>query len=211
MPADQHPLGGMIGWVAPRPMRRPADGGMVEQFLGRNRMPPVIGSARPTLPRRWAIGMNDDSGELASPRGAMDEALKRVLVPELRRRGFTGSLPHFRRRESERISLLSIQHFSSGGSFTVEVAACPPSGHMTSWGQTIAPSKVRALDVNDPRPRLGSLSFPGSGDHWFVYGPRLYDPDAGAIQPSPHYEAVARSVLELVDSQAEPFWRATST
>lgn len=155
--------------------------------------------------------MDDDRVDFASPRAAMDEALKRVLVPELPRRGFTGSLPHLRRRDRERISLLSVQHYSSGGSFVVEVAACPPSGHTTAWGLTIAPSKVKANDINDPRPRLGSQNFPRGGDYWFVYGPRLYDPDAGTVQSRSHYEAVAQAVVELLDSQAEPFWQTTTT
>jgi hypothetical protein len=140
----------------------------------------------------------------------MDEAIKRVVVTDLRRRGFTGTLPHFRRRDGERISLLSFQHLSSGGSFVVEVATCPPGGHLTSWGEHIAPSKVRAVDVNDPRPRLGNPHFPERGDHWFVYGPRSYERAAQAVDSSSHYEAIARSVIELVDSQAEPFWRSST-
>jgi hypothetical protein len=107
--------------------------------------------------------------------------------------------------------LLSVQHHSAGGSFVVEVAACPPSGHTTSWGLAIVPSKVKASDINDPRPRLGSPNFPRGGDHWFVYGPRLYDPDAGAVQPWSRYEAVARAVVELLDAQAEPFWQSPRT
>lgn len=139
----------------------------------------------------------------------MDDALKSVLAADLRRRGFTGSLPHFRRREAGRISLLSVQHFSSGGRFAVEVAVCPPAGHTTSWGQEIPPAKVKALDILDPRPRLGAESFPGRGDHWFVYGPPNYEPDASKVMPQSHYAAVAAEVVALLDEQAEPFWRST--
>ena len=139
----------------------------------------------------------------------MDEAIKRVVVTDLRERGFTGSLPHFRRRDGERISLLSFQHLSSGGSFVVEVATCPPGGHITSWGEHIAPSKVRAIDVNRPRPRLGNPNFPEQGDHWFAYGPRSYEGGIRTVDPS-HYEAVARLVVELVERQAEPFWRSAT-
>ena len=139
----------------------------------------------------------------------MDDALERVLVAELRRRGFTGSMPHFRRREAERISLLSIQHFSGGGSFVVEVAACPPSGHVTSWGAEITPAKVKATDINDPRPRLGNPNFPGRGDHWFVYGPRNYEPSGQNVLPGAHYDAVAQEVVDRLD-QAEAFWSSGS-
>jgi hypothetical protein len=138
----------------------------------------------------------------------MDDAIKRIVVTDLRWRGFTGSLPHFRRVDAERISLLSVQHYSAGGSFVVEVAACPPEGHNTSWGEQIEPSKVRAVDINEPRPRLGNPDFPGRGDHWFRFGPRQYERGGQEVQPSRHYEDVARVVVELLDSQAEPFWRA---
>ncbi len=138
----------------------------------------------------------------------MNDALKSVLAADLRRRGFSGSLPHFRRRDSERISLLSVQHFSSGGSFVVEVAACPPAGHVTSCGQDVAPSKVKAVDINDPRPRLGNPNFPGRGDHWFVYAPRNYEPDGQIVLPQSHYLDVAAGVVALLDDQAEPFWRS---
>lgn len=140
----------------------------------------------------------------------MDDALKKVLAADLRSRGFTGSLPHFRRREPERISLLSVQHFSSGGSFVVEVALCPPAGHTTTWGQEIPPSKVKALDINDPRPRLGNPDFPDRGDHWFVYGPRNYEPEGSKVLHQSHYVAVATEVVALLDAQAEPFWRSIS-
>lgn len=138
----------------------------------------------------------------------MDDAIKRIVVADLRRRGFRGSFPHLRRADSDRISLLSFQHFSSGGSFVVEVAVCAPDGHTTSWGDKIAPSKVRAVDINNPRPRLGAPDFPAPGDHWFRYGPRSYEGGGQVIQPSPHYEHVARDVVDLLDRQAEPFWRA---
>ena len=140
----------------------------------------------------------------------MDDALKAILVADLRMRGFTGSLPHFRRREADRISLLSVQHFSSGGSFVVEVAVSPPAGHTTSWGRDIPPSKVRAVDINRPRPRLGAPGFPEPGDHWFVYGPRSYEPDGSKVLPESHYAAVAAEVVALLDEQAEPFWRSAS-
>lgn len=141
----------------------------------------------------------------------MDQALKEVVVADLRRRGFTGSLPHLRRRDPERISLISVQHHSSGGSFVVEVAVCPPSGHVTSWGKDVAPSKVKAVDINDPRPRLGNPSFPGRGDHWFVYGPRSYDPGGQTVLSPSHYLEVAERVVALLDEQAEEFWRTAPT
>ena len=50
-------------------------------------------------------------------RAAMEVALKKIVVPELRTLGVRGSFPHFRRVEKQRIDLLSFQFYSSGGSF----------------------------------------------------------------------------------------------
>lgn len=149
-----------------------------------------------------------EASQFTTPREAMDDAITRIVVEDLRRRGFTGSLPHFRRRDSDHISLLSVQHFSSGGSFVVEVAICPSGGHSNPRGGHISPAKVRAVDINGPRPRLGSENFPEHGDHWFAYGPRSYEVGGHDVQPSQHYENVAMTVVRLLDTQAEPFWRA---
>ena len=125
----------------------------------------------------------------------MDHALKEILAPSLRERGFTGSLPHFRRRATDRISLLSVQHFSSGGSFVVEVAVCSPVGLVTSWGKEIGPAKVTATDISAPRPLLGAADFPGRADHWFVYGPRNYEDQGHRVQSQSHYSAIADQVV----------------
>ena len=61
-------------------------------------------------------------------RNAMVAALKASLVPVLRSRGFRGSFPHFRSLGPARVDLLSVQFWSSGGRFAVEVGACPPTG-----------------------------------------------------------------------------------
>ena len=56
----------------------------------------------------------------------MDRVLKATVIPELRARGFQGSLPHFRRRRPDRIDLLTFQFDRSGGRFVVELAQCGP-------------------------------------------------------------------------------------
>lgn len=146
-----------------------------------------------------------------TPREAMDHALKEVVVRPLRAEGFTGSLPHLRRRSDEQICLISFQFYSSGGSFVVEVAECAPDGFTTSWGAHVPPQKVKAQDMNPPhRPRLGNPEFP-LGDHWFTFGPRNYEPGADELQPPDHYIAIATDVLRHIQSQAETFWRQQLT
>lgn len=145
----------------------------------------------------------------------MDAALRRAIDEHLRPDGFSGSLPHLRRRLPQRVDLLTFQYFSSGGSFAVEVATCPPDGFVTSWNERIPPSKVTAHDIPAPRGRLGSDSFP-EGDHWFDFAPRSYEGQAEferrtnqelPIDP----ERVAAEVISLVQSQAEPFWAANTS
>src|SRR5437667_469435 len=125
----------------------------------------------------------------------MAGALKNLVLNELRARGFTGSLPHLRRRSSERIDLLSIQYHSAGGSFVVEVASCGAEGSTTGWGKQIPPQKVTAQNIAAPRPRLGSPTFP-VGDHWFTFGGRSYEKGADVVRRKGYYEKIARDVLQ---------------
>ena len=90
----------------------------------------------------------------------------------------------------------------------MEVAACGPNGFTMGWGEVIGPSKVNAQHISGPRPRLGSAGFPGSADHWFVFGTRMYEPHADALQPPHHYEQIAAEVMQLVETTAEPFWQS---
>jgi hypothetical protein len=136
----------------------------------------------------------------------MEAALRQAIDDHLRPAGFTGALPHLRRRSDERIDLMSFQFYSSGGSFVVEVAGCPPSGFTTYWGEHIEPAQLRAWDVPRPRPRLGSKEFLVRGDHWFAFGLPNWEPDSGAMHPPAHYDAIAAEVMRLVTEQAEPFW-----
>lgn len=140
------------------------------------------------------------------PREAMDDALKDAITQNLRPKGFTGSLPHLRRRSDAQVCLVSFQFFSAGGSFAVEVAECGPDGFTTSWGEHKPPHTVTAQDIPAPRPRLGSAVFP-QGDHWFVFGPRYYEPGAEKLQPRAEYKALAVDALRYIESQAEPFWQ----
>ena len=145
------------------------------------------------------------------PRECMNAALKRVLVPHLRSNGFTGTLPHFRRKLESRIDLLSVQFFSGGGSFVVEIASCEPTGHRLNW-KHVEPTKVTAQHIGDPRPRLGSPNFPRHGDHWFRFAPgHMGEPGFDRQMPESHYTAVAELLVELVDRQAGWFWSQPDT
>jgi len=99
----------------------------------------------------------------------MKTALKDVIVPRLRERTFVGSFPHFRRRISNRLDLLSFQFDRNGGGFVIEIGQSPLEGFTTHWGKKIPPEKVTALDL-PPQQRTRLKPQVGSGtDSWFRY------------------------------------------
>jgi Domain of unknown function (DUF4304) len=201
------------------PVRQPvehhsAPASAFERGSGNRRRVPCCRSRSVTRPhcdlRRTGMGVLLDSPAVeasgTTPREAMNAALKEVIGADLRPRGFTGSLPHLRRSAADQISLVTFQFHSSGGSFVVEVAECGPNGYTTSWGAHKPPQKVTAHDVSDPRPRLGSATFP-AGDHWFTFGSRNYETGSNVLRSRNHYAKIASQVVQFIDSQAEPFWR----
>ena len=127
-------------------------------------------------------------------REKIDQALKEITIPFLREKGFKGSLPHFRRNQSDRINLLTFQHSLYETKFVVEIANCPPDGIKTSWGKEIPRIKVTAHDMGY-RLRLGSEKF--NTDYWFDYGKiSLF---------SNTYKKVAKEIIEVWD-EAEKWW-----
>lgn len=99
----------------------------------------------------------------------MNSALKATLIPLLRDRGFSGSLPHLRRLGERGIDLFTVQFDRNGGGFVIEVARCPPNGITTHWGKEIPAPKVTAWDLH-PNDRCRIKPMEGSGaDSWFRF------------------------------------------
>ena len=96
-------------------------------------------------------------------RNNMISALKRIVVPELRKKGFRGSFPHFRRISSEKIDLMTYQFDRYGGGFVVEVAVCSPDGITHEWGEKVPPNKVTAHDLTN------RLRLKEKDGQWFRY------------------------------------------
>jgi hypothetical protein len=117
--------------------------------------------------------------------------LKKTAVPVLRELGFKGSFPHFRRIGLERVDVLTFQFSSGGGSFVVEIGACPPHG-FESCGKLIPPQKVKVMHLYR-RMRLGAKD--EQSDHWFNF-------DKG------NYAQVADAVLQFLPGQGEKWWKA---
>ena len=132
----------------------------------------------------------------------MRESLRRILVPELRARGFKGSLPQFRRIRESCVDLLGIQFNKYGGSFVVEIASCSPEGLQSFGGPIIPAEKARYWQVDfHKRLRLGSKPGGINRDHWFKFR-------KGFIFYWFSYDPAARSILPFLDLQAEPFWKS---
>lgn len=131
----------------------------------------------------------------AMAREGMNASLKSVFVPAIRKLGFKGTLPHFRRTHDGRVDLLTVQFDRRGGRFVVEISRCGSEGVTTPWGKHIAASKATAHDVHpDLRHRLGSPE-PGIDGHWF-----RFDDGTASL-------AVARSLCTYL-GEAERWWSA---
>jgi hypothetical protein len=142
---------------------------------------------------------NDRPSRASQDRKAMDAALRQVLVPALRARGFQGSLPHFRRVGGTRLDLLTVQFDKYSGGFVVEIATAPPEGVPHPDGSWIAPDKVTAHSVTR-RLRLGAAA--EGRDHWF-----RYDAFLDRFRGDRRFTRLAEQVVSLLDRQAEGWWR----
>jgi len=127
-----------------------------------------------------------------------DKALKSVVVPVLRARGFKGSYPHFYRESGGHVDLLTFQFRSGGGSFVCELSfADPERANIYIYKDT--ETKKLKTDQATTRLRLGTDPDCGRNDHWFQF-----EKKGMLSRHSP--ENAAEEVLGLLDTQAEPWW-----
>ena len=100
-----------------------------------------------------------------SNREIMLSALKEHTFPLLKKRGFTGKYPNFRRKFDNCIELISFQTNKWGGSFTIEVSAVFPESENKNYtlhdGVT---EETFGVEATNHRYRL-----PGMFDGWFYY------------------------------------------
>lgn len=134
-------------------------------------------------------------------RDAMESALKAHLVPALRAKGFKGSFPHFRRAALPWVDYLTVQFNSAGGSFVVELATSGVDGKPAGYGSELPIEKLNVQYFRE-RFRLGSNPAAGQGDHWFVFGPKMYEPTT-AVQAAEFYTAVSKQVLAAFEGAGE--------
>ncbi|HEX6185447.1 MAG TPA: DUF4304 domain-containing protein [Pyrinomonadaceae bacterium] len=143
---------------------------------------------------------------MTAHRNAILRALKEVFVPALRAGGFSGTFPHFRRVLPDRVDYLTVQFYSSGGSFVVEIATAGPDGKPVGYGRHLPVEKLNVSYFSN-RLRLGSDRAGGKADHWYVFGPRSYDAPE-PLRPFEHYLAIGRQVTADLERQGEPWFMA---
>ena len=164
----------------------------------------IIGPAplRPDIRHRMITHLLNRHRSVGATNDKMRQSLRKILVPELRARGFKGSLPHFRRIRESRVDLLGIQFNKYGGSFVVEIASSAPEG-LELYAEKIIPAEeARHWHMGwDERLRLGSKPGRISRDHWFKFR-------KGIFIYWFSYDSVARSILPFLDLQAEPYWKS---
>ncbi|HEU4846173.1 MAG TPA: DUF4304 domain-containing protein [Burkholderiaceae bacterium] len=77
----------------------------------------------------------------------MRKALKRVLLPALQARGYTGSAADLRRASDDSLDLLAIQFGKYGGQFILEFARRERGPLHASWGEVIPEEKLTVAHV----------------------------------------------------------------
>ncbi len=133
----------------------------------------------------------------------MVKALKEIVIPRLRERGFKGSFPHFRRPSKEKIDLLTFQFDKWGGGFVIEISKCPPDGIKTLFGKElppnkhIPPNKVTAWHMEPAMRFRLQPGHSGSTADWFRYDKFLLFGDV--------FEKTAKEVLPFIE-KAEKWW-----
>lgn len=106
---------------------------------------------------------------------AVVQEIKAIIVPELRRLGFKGSFPHFRRiYDDGRVDYLSYQFNKYGGSFIVEIAVAYPykgkNGNFYYWDE-VTPEFVKKSDYSYTKERLRIEPSKGK---WFEFDEHNY-------------------------------------
>ena len=142
----------------------------------------------------------------ADHRKCMEAAFKSRFVPALRERGFVGAFPHFRRPLETRVDYLTVQFYSSGGSFVVELGRTAPGGFSEGPWAGLPVERITPAHLRDDRRRLTPRDLSGGwhGPEWFVFGPRSYD-DPEPLWGQAHYDAVAEQALEAFVQVGEPW------
>ncbi len=135
--------------------------------------------------------------EQTKRRQQMRAALKAVVTPVLRKRGFTGSCPHFRRLGNQRHDLLTFYFDKYGDSFVIDLGQrlsdwVPAPGRIYPPPHKITPWDLEACE----RARVQPGPFINQKTSWFHYDKAETPAD---------YARIAESVVPLVEQALTMF------
>ncbi len=159
-------------------------------------------------PNRFAVGPAIQDVRalfMNSPKKSMDQALNATVAGPLRKRGFKGSLPHLRRLIDGNLELLSFQTSMAGGSFFVNVAIVEKDELNRIIEDGARVERLNAYNFPCSSRRLLFRDASGKISEDFNYA-SLNGIHAGPVGPE-NYESIAKLVSQLVDSQAEYWWK----
>jgi hypothetical protein len=146
----------------------------------------------------------------------MDQALKAIVVPAIRRMDFWGRWPHFRRERGTEFQMITIMFDKYGGSFCIEAARMSVEEFeqkQQQWREQGKELSKDTLTAGHSRPtsrqRFGA-DHPHA-DRWFEFGPKDYAV-AGQerpVRPPEFYDGVARDTLSGLVRDADRFFSTT--
>ncbi|RDS81129.1 DUF4304 domain-containing protein [Dyella monticola] len=145
-------------------------------------------------------------------RQTMQEAIERIVVPEIRTLGFKGSSPHFRRRGDGEHQLLMLFYHKHGGRFYVEAGRVSDQRVrelQRLWeaaGNSLAESSLTVGHCSR-RARLGPDGFLAGQDRGYVFGPDNTGSSIYPHQPDCVYNDIAMQVASGIKQHAASFFR----
>ncbi|HET9493906.1 MAG TPA: hypothetical protein VFR15_06720 [Chloroflexia bacterium] len=149
------------------------------------------------------MSANSTAARAPKPFKSMRAALKRIVVPALRTRGFTGELPHLRRVTPDATWTFSTRNWKWGGRFIVDLGRAPAGVYQTVTGELIAPTALTSWDLREAD-RATLRAVPHVPEEvWFSYELTTRDRICQWFErvvrrgtPLDPFERAARAVLE---------------
>ena len=129
----------------------------------------------------------------------MTAAIKSLVVPDLRARGFAGSFPSFHRVTQGCLELVHFQFSRYGGGVFVNIGSSRVNQDAAQVHQAVAREKLAAWNAQHQE-RLRPTGW--FADQCFRYD-RKRDQGLGGML----FVNIATHIVELLDSQAEPWWK----
>ena len=98
--------------------------------------------SKPEISGAEVLRLKHEWHQLAVRRRHMSGALKSVMTPILRRHGFTGSCPRFRRIKPERYDLFMFNFNNGHDSLVIEIGQCTPDWWRRPFSAYVPPEKL---------------------------------------------------------------------